>query len=338
MAITSAKASYTEISPRTVFSIRDLLLHHGYLFLFGYIFAVQSGVPLPADPLLLIMGALIGGHLYGFWPSLVLAGTAALIADTIWFELGRARGRSVLGLLCKFSLEPDTCVRRTETSFARRGARALLFAKFIPGMGLVAMPLSGMIRMPRLRFFLFDASGVTLWALLYLFLGFLFHRQVDAIIVALGLLGRRAGLVVAILIGGYLTFKYVQRWRFLRQLRINRISPEALNKMLETGRVVTIIDLRHPAEVEREGIKISGALLIRPDELHARSVEIPKDREVILYCTCPNEATSARLALQLRKQGVRHVRPLSGGLQAWHEGGFPVEPVVTAGRESASVE
>jgi membrane protein DedA with SNARE-associated domain/rhodanese-related sulfurtransferase len=321
-----------------VFSIRDLLLHHGYLFLFCYVLAVQAGVPIPADPLLLIMGALIGSHLYGFWPSLALAAAAALIGDAIWFELGRARGRSVLGFVCKFSLEPDTCVRKTEASFARRGAGALLFAKFIPGMGLVAMPLSGLIRMPRFRFFLFDAAGVTLWALVYLFLGFIFHREVDALIIALGLLGRRAGLIVAILIGGYLAFKYIQRRRFLRQLRINRISPEALNNMLESGRRVTVVDLRHPAEVEREGIKIYGAVLIPPGELPARSAQIPKDHEIVLYCTCPNEATSARVALLLRRQGIRHVRPLSGGLQAWHESGFPVEPVTTTGQESVSAK
>jgi membrane protein DedA with SNARE-associated domain/rhodanese-related sulfurtransferase len=313
-----------------VFSIRDLLLQHGYLFLFCYVFAVEAGVPIPADPLLLIMGALIGSHLYGFWGSLFLAATAALIADVIWFELGRVRGRSVLGVLCKFSLEPDTCVRKTESLFAKRGASALLFAKFVPGMGIVAMSLSGMIRMRRSRFLLFDAGGAVLWALTYLLAGLIFHRQVDAIIVGIGLLGRRAGLVVAVLIAAYVGFKYFQRWRFLRELQINRIAPEALKKMLAEGRMVTVVDLRHPAEVEREGAKIMGALLIRPDDLRARSGEIPKDREIVLYCTCPNEATSARVALQLRKTGIRRVRPLSGGFEAWRDGGYPVEPVLPA--------
>jgi membrane protein DedA with SNARE-associated domain/rhodanese-related sulfurtransferase len=295
---------------------------------------VEAGLPIPADPLLLIMGALIGSHLYGFWPSLVLAATAALIADAVWFELGRTRGRSVLGVLCKFSLEPDTCVRKTESLFARRGANALLFAKFVPGMGIVAMSLSGMIRMRRSRFLLFDAGGALLWAFTYLLAGFIFHRQVDAIIVGIGLLGRRAGLVVAILIAAYLAFKYFQRWRFLREVRINRIAPETLEKMLAEGRTVTVVDLRHPAEVEREGAKILGALLIRPDELRSRSSEIPRDQEVVLYCTCPNEATSARVALQLRKAGIRRVRPLSGGFEAWRDGGHPVEPVLPASCDS----
>jgi membrane protein DedA with SNARE-associated domain/rhodanese-related sulfurtransferase len=313
-----------------VFSIRDLLLQHGNIFLFCYVFAVGAGLPLPADPLLLIMGALVGSHLYGFWASLLLAGTAALLADAMWFELGRTRGRSVLGFLCKFSLEPDTCVRKTESLFARRGANALLFAKFVPGMGVIAMSLSGMIRMNRARFLLFDAGGALLWAATYLFVGFVFHRQVDAIIVGIGLLGRRAGLVAATLIGAYLAFKYFQRWRFLREVRINRISAEALGRIVASGQTVTIVDLRHPAEVEREGAKIAGALLIRPDELSSRSGAIPRDQEVILYCTCPNEATSARVALQLRKAGIRRVRPLSGGFEAWRQGGYPIESVLAA--------
>jgi rhodanese-related sulfurtransferase len=144
------------------------------------------------------------------------------------------------------------------------------------------------------------------------------------------LLGRRAGLVVAVLIAAYVGFKYFQRWRFLRELQVNRIGPEALKKMLAEGRGVTVVDLRHPAEVEREGAKILGALLIRPDDLRARSGEIPKDGEIVLYCTCPNEATSARVALQLRKTGIRRVRPLSGGFEAWRDGGYPVEPVLPA--------
>ena len=200
----------------------------------------------------------------------------------------------MLGLLCKFSLEPDTCVRKTESLFARRGASALLIAKFVPGMGVVAMSLSGMIRMRRSRFLLFDAGGASLWALTYLLAGFIFHRQVDAIIVGIGLLGRRAGVVVAILIGAHLAVQvFSAAGDFCAKIRINRISPEALGSMLASGKAVTVVDLRHPVEVEREGMKIAGAL-IRPDELRSRSAEIPRNQEVILYCTCPNEATSAR--------------------------------------------
>ncbi len=268
-----------------MFSIRTLLLQHGYLFLLSYVFMVELGFPIPADPVLLIMGALAGDHLYSFGYSLFVALLAALSGDWIWYELGRRRGRSILGLLCRFSLEPDNCVRKTESTFSRRGENTLIFAKFVPGMGLMAMPLSGMIRMPRWRFLLFDALGALLWLCAYLTGGFIFHKQVNAVIIFLGLLGRRAGIVVTCLIGAYLLFKYWQRRRLIRELRISRISPATLNAMLEAGKQVTIVDLRHPAEVERDGSKLAGAIVIRPDELRSRSGEIPRDQEIILYCT-----------------------------------------------------
>jgi membrane protein DedA with SNARE-associated domain len=276
---------YTEISSLHVFSIRNLLLDHGYLFLFTYIFLVQAGLPVPADPLLLIMGALSGDHLYKFLPSLAIAVLASVGGDYIWYELGRIRGRSLLGLVCKFSLEPDNCVRKTEGSFSKRGASALLFAKFVPGMGLVAMPLAGMIGMSRKRFLLYDAGGAFLWSGAYLGAGYLFHKEVNILISLLGLLGRRAGLVVAILIGAYLAFKYVQRLRFLRQLRVSRVSPQLVKEMIDQREPLTIVDLRHPAEVDRDGVKIPGALVIRPDDLRSRSGEIPPQHEIILYCT-----------------------------------------------------
>jgi membrane protein DedA with SNARE-associated domain/rhodanese-related sulfurtransferase len=308
--------------------VRTLLFQHGYWFLFLYIFAVQAGVPIPADPLLLIVGALAGDHLYTVTGALAVILAASLIADYGWYEPGRRGGRSVLALICRLSLEPDTCIRKTESTFSRRGAWALVFTKFVPGTGLVAMPLSGLIRMPRWRFLLADASGTLLWGGAYLLAGFVFHRQVDAGIEALGLLGKRAGLVAVALVGLYLAFKYVQRQRLLRQLRIDRITPEELRRSLDAGANLTIVDLRHPAEVEREGLKLAGAVVIRPEDLRLGAHDIPRDREIILYCTCPNEATSARLALQLKKAGIRKVRPLAGGLEAWQKKGYPVEPVV----------
>lgn len=268
-----------------MFSIRALLLTHGYAFLFSYILAVQSGFPVPSDPLLLIMGALAGDHLYSLWGSLGFAIAAALIGDTLWYEIGRVRGRSVLRLLCKLSLEPDTCVRSTESTFEKRGSSTLLFAKFVPGMSLVSMPLSGMTRMPRWRFLLLDAAGTSLWAFAYLFAGFLFHRQVNAVIVFVGLLGRRAGIVAVLLLALYIAFKFLQRWLLIRELRINRITPDELAEMLKSGEKVTIVDLRNPLEIQRDGTKLRDALVLRPDDLRSRSHEIPREHEIILYCT-----------------------------------------------------
>lgn len=262
-----------------------LLLQHGYLFVFVYVFLVQAGLPVPADPMLLVMGAMVGEGHYAMTPAILTGMSAALLGDVMWYELGRSRGSSILRLLCRLSIEPDSCVRSTEDSFHRRGARTLLVAKFVPGLSLVSIPLAGVIRMPRWRFLLFDLAGAMFWVASYLTVGFIFKRQVQSIIDFISNLGRFAGLFLLLALAAYLGFKYFQRWRFLRAFQSGRISPADLQAMIEGPDPVTVIDLRHPNEVEREGVKLMGALLMRPEDLRARSGEIPKDQEIILYCT-----------------------------------------------------
>jgi membrane protein DedA with SNARE-associated domain len=266
-------------------SFRYLLLRHGYLFLFVYLLAVALGLPIPADPLLLLMGAMVGNHQGFFFATLVTAVVATLIGDTVWYGLGRYKGRIVLGLLCKLSLEPDTCVRKTEANFARRGTGALLLAKFAPGMGLLAVSLAGVSKVRYWRFLLADATGCCLWAGAYLLLGRVFYRQVDSLTSLLGLFGRRAGLVILTLLALFISAKYFQRRRFLRKLRINRVTPQEARALLQSSEPLTIIDLRHTAEIKREGMKIAGARILRPDELRSRSHEIPENQQIILYCT-----------------------------------------------------
>ncbi len=266
-------------------SFRSLVLLHGYAFLFCYVFAVQAGVPIPSDPVLLIMGAAVGDGHYSLWLALVVAVSAALLGDLIWYELGRWRGRSVLKLLCKFSLEPDICVRKAELGYMKRGAWTLLFTKFVPGTSLISIPLAGATRMPRWRFLLADAAGAGLWSMAYLVTGVVLHRQIDRTIILLGLFGQRAGFVVALLLGAFLLWRYFQRVRFRRQLRINRMSPAEVYSMMSSDSPPVIVDLRSPAEVERTGQKIIGARVLRPAELRKHFEEIPRDREVILYCT-----------------------------------------------------
>ncbi|MBV8809421.1 MAG: VTT domain-containing protein [Acidobacteriaceae bacterium] len=268
-----------------MFSFGSLLLRHGYSLLFVYVLAVGIGLPLPADPLFLLMGALAGNGQYSFSASLLIAVIATLIGDILWYQLGRFRGRWVLGFLCKLSLEPDTCVRKTEARFVKRGAGALVFAKFIPGMGLLSVSLAGISRIRCWLFLVADAVGCTLWAGSYLLLGRIFHRQVDFLIAWLGLFGRRAGFVIVALLALYIAVKFLERKRLLRNLRVNRITPQQAFDLIENGQPVTFVDLRHPAEVERDGFKIAGALVLRPDDLRAGSQQIPKDREIILYCT-----------------------------------------------------
>ncbi len=266
-------------------SFRSLVLVHGYAFLFCYVFSVQVGVPLPADPIVLMMGALIGDGRYSFGVVFLVIVAAGLCGDLLWYELGRLKGRSILSLLCKLSLEPDTCVRKAETDFMKRGASTLLFTKFVPGMSLIATPLAGAIRMPRARFLLADAGGIGLWAASYLVAGVVFRHQINDLIILLGLFGRRAGLVLALLLAAFICWKYFQRRRFRRQLHINRISPQQAFELMNSGASLTVVDLRTPADIEGSGLKIKGARIVRPAELRSKSHEIPDSFETILYCT-----------------------------------------------------
>ncbi len=266
-------------------SFRSLILLHGYAFLFCYVFAVQVGVPIPSDPILLILGASVGNGQYSFWAAFAAAITAAVLGDMVWYELGYWRGRSVLKVLCKFSLEPDTCVRQTEVGFMKRGPWALLFTKFVPGASLVSTPLAGAIKMPRWQFLLADTGGAALWSATYLLAGALLHRQIDRVIVLLGLFGRRAGLVLALFLGAFVAWRYIQRVRFRRQLRIDRLSPMEVYSMMSGDPPPIVVDLRSPADVEKTGWKIAGARVLRPAEIRSHFEEIPRDRDVILYCT-----------------------------------------------------
>lgn len=306
----------------------EFLLHHGYAVLLAWVFAEQIGLPVPSLPLLLAAGALAGtGHL-NFFACLTISVFASVCADSIWFEMGRLRGIKVLQLLCKISLEPDSCVRKTEGLFSTQGARSLLVAKFFPGFSTVAPPLAGVFHMRLGRFLLYDAGGSLIWAGSFLTLGYAFSGQIERIAERAASLG--GGLLVLIIagMGGYIGYKIIARQRFLRELRISRITVEELKEKMDEGEEVMVVDLRHHLDFDADPETIPGAFRIDAKELEEKNDHLPRDREVILYCTCPNEATSARLALLLRRQGIKHIRPLQGGLDAWREQGYPVSGVI----------
>src|SRR6266478_716301 len=210
---------------------------------------------------------------------------SAVTADSIWYQLGRRKGIRILQLLCKISIEPDSCVRRTEGIFSRQGARSLLLAKFVPGLGTVAAPLAGIFHMRLRRFLLFDAAGSLLWAASFLGLGYVFSGEIERVaehLVALG--GWLLVLLVAVL-ASYITYKFVARQRFLRDLRISRITVDELKEKLDAGEELVIVDLRHSVDFEADPETIPGAFRIDSKELEEKDDRLPRDHEIILYCT-----------------------------------------------------
>ena len=308
----------------------QFLRSHGLPLVFLAVFLEQMGVPLPALPWFLAAGALAAEGSFSLALAIFITVIACLIADTAWFYLGRRRGNQVLRLLCKISLEPDTCVRQTQNMFTRLGLKGLLIAKFVPGLSTVAPPMAGMSRVKVGRFLFFDSGGAILYCGSLILLGYFFHNQLEQIVNALATVGGKAVFLMVAAVVGYIGYKFWQRERILRELRMAKITVEELRQKQEAGDPILILDLRSNASVEEDPLLIAGAVHLTPDDVEKRRSEFPRDKEIVVYCACPNEVTSARVALLLRKNGFMHVRPLLGGIDAWREQKYPMAPGSTA--------
>ena len=303
----------------------QFVLNYGYIVIFCITFAEQIGLPLPALPLLIGMGALSRSGDSSFALVVATATIASLAADFIWYRLGRLHGRSVLRLICRISLEPDYCVRRTEDAFERLGLWALLPAKFIPGFNAATVPLAGMMKTPPLRFLAFDIAGVTLWSGTYTSVGYVFSHEVQQIIMYLSTLGTSLVILIALALTGYIAYKLEQRRRFLKALSIKRMTPEELKTKIDANENILIVDTRNRLDRNTDPVRIPGAFHILPEHVEFQRQDIDFNREIVIYCTCPNEATSARVAVKLRRMGLTRVRPLQGGLEVWRERNLPLE-------------
>jgi len=257
-----------------------------YLVLFAFVTAEQIGLPIPAVPLLLGVGALSGAGKMSVPLALAVALAASLLPDIVWYELGRRRGGRVLGFLCRISLEPDSCVRRTETAFAQRGSGALVFAKFFPGLSTLAPPLAGIVGIARHRFLILDGLGALVWAGTWLGLGYIFRDALDSVIATAARVGNHALVTAGLALAAYIVVKFVRRRLFLRRHRMARITAEDLARRLAAGDgTVVVIDTRSPFDIGLEPFAIAGALRIPAEEIERRHGEVPRDRDVVLYCT-----------------------------------------------------
>jgi len=263
----------------------QFLIRHGYTLLFFWILFEQLGLPIPAAPLLIAAGVLAGIGQLNFALVFGVSVVASLLSDHFWYQIGRYRGRKVLSLLCRISLDPDSCVRKTKEIFARHGARSLLVAKFIPGMTAVAPPLAGIFHMRPLRFLLFDGLGAFFWVGVFTGVGYLFSHQIEHLAADTSGMGPWIGLVVPGCLAAYIAWKYIQRRRFLHQLAIARITPEEVKQRLDAGEALLILDMRDALEFEIEPYTLPGAFQLPIEQLDEKHHEIPRDRDIILYCT-----------------------------------------------------
>ncbi len=304
--------------------ILQFVVRHGYLLVFAWVFVEQGGLPVPSAPLLLAVGALSGVHQMNLGVAIAFAVIGALASDSMWYVIGRQKGVRVLQFLCRISLEPDSCVRRTQVSFARNGARVLLGAKFIPGLNAMAAPLAGIIRMGWRKFLLFDAIGALAWVSAFAVTGYVFSGEIERVAARAAYLGESLLFLLLAAFAGYIFWKFYNRQKFLRKLKIARITPEELKEKMDAGEDILVVDLRHSLDFDANPETIPGALHVDAAEFEEASDVIPRDREIVLFCACPNEVTAARLALLLRSKGITRIRPLSGGYEGWRSRGFPL--------------
>ena len=266
-------------------AVFDVLVRFGYLVVFGGVLAEQLGFPLPSEPILLAAGALIGGGRLSLVLVLGIATLASIVGDTVWYWIGRRGGARVLGWLCRITLEPDSCVRRTERLFHAHGARSLMVAKFIPGFSMAAPPLAGIVGMPFGEFLLFTGLGGLIWAGAFVGVGWIFSAQLERVAAYAEHLGSWAVVIAGAALAVHVAWKFIARQRFLRKMRIARITPEELKARLDAGQETWVVDLRDRIDVAAEPAMIPGALHLSPDELEARHREIPRERDIVLYCT-----------------------------------------------------
>ena len=265
--------------------IQALLASHGLWIVAFAVLIDQLGIPIPAPPTLMLAGSLIATGELSAPASIAAATLAAIPSDLLWFELGRRKGHGVLQMLCRISLEPDSCVRSTRESFDRRGPRTLLFAKFVPGLQTIAPPLAGASGMNRIRFLAYDVPGALLWVVAFLGGGALFKNQIHQFMAALEGIGTQVGSFIIVSIFAWIAWKFIHRQRFLRDLRIARIDVDSLRELMDSDDPPQIFDLRDRFSLESAGHRVPGAQVIGLEQLENRHQEIPRDREIILYCT-----------------------------------------------------
>jgi membrane protein DedA with SNARE-associated domain/rhodanese-related sulfurtransferase len=304
-------------------SLVAAIAQHGYTILFAFVFLEVIGLPVPAAPVLLVAGGASANGPLQPGASLLTALSAMLLGDLSMYLLGRYTGWWLLGVLCRLSISPESCILRSAAAFYKRGRAVLVFAKFVPGINALAAPLAGSMRMPVPQFLAFDLSGASLYTLVYWGAGYLFSGFLGAITRGYAQFGNYAAWSVAALFAGYVGHRVLVVVRERKRGPVVRVSaPDVARKLAG----LAVFDVRSHGYYEKDTMRIQGSARLEPNALHQEAIRVPKDKEIVLYCTCVREATSVRVARELAEQGYT-VSVIAGGLRAWKKAGLPLEPV-----------
>jgi membrane protein DedA with SNARE-associated domain/rhodanese-related sulfurtransferase len=300
--------------------------YHGLLLLAALLLA-GAGLPLPMMPLLLATGALASAGKMNPAEAILLPPMCLALGDILWFFLGRKFGHGILSTVCRISFERDTCIRKTQDTFSRHGLRALLVSRFIPGLSTLASPMAGATGKSFLDFLMYESTGTVIYTSTYVALGYLFADQIDRIVATIGGAGTRLGAALILGLVAYAGYKVLMRWWLIRKSDALAITAREAAQKRAAHPELLIIDLRGPIDSAADPFVISGAKRWREKDLMDMIKDLPANTAMILFCACPNQASSTRLALALRRRGFRNVWPLRDGMEGWRAAGFPVQPM-----------
>ena len=310
--------------------LHQLFERFGVVIVFVNALLHELAVPIPLTPTVLVAGAASPQAIA--FVSLVLAVVAgSVVGNAVWFAAGRRFGAAVLGFLCRFSLSPDSCVARSADGFGRWGAAFFIIGRFLPGVSQVAPPVAGALGMSLPKFLALTALGAALWAIVVILIGAALQQVVIALAQALAMVPAGIWLAAAILVAGYVAWRVMVRHRARKALAVPRISPTELRLAMQSAAPPVVIDVRSATMQQILAQRIPGALPLTLEALETHP--LPAGR-VVLYCTCPNEASAAAGVRILQSRGHFAAQALRGGLAAWIDAGYEVE----TGRSGVSAE
>jgi membrane protein DedA with SNARE-associated domain len=262
-------------------ALSQSLVSHPYLILVLCSFLERAGLPLLLSPVLIAAGAVAATGQMHFDVAVWMALAACIAGDTLWYELGRTKGDSVLHTLCRISLEPESCVRRSRKFFEKGASRTLLFSKWLPGLSHILPAVAGLSGVDRQTFFLINLAGSAIWIVAFMLAGYVPVARAH-LSPEIGRFVFEAGMALLMVNIG---IKYIRKQRFLQELEKARISPQDLRQMLDSGENPVILDLRHPLDSVTDPRTLPGAIRVLPDEVVRHAERLPKGQEIILYCT-----------------------------------------------------
>ena len=303
--------------------LQRALTQHGYTILFAIVFLEAIGIPVPAALGLLIAGGAAAMGTLSPATCMLCALSAMLLGDTLMYLLGKYTGWWLLGILCRVSLNPEACILQSADSFYKRGRALIVVAKFLPGINTMAPPLAGSMSMPAAQFLGLDSLAALLYAGVWFGGGYIFSGFLSAITRGYSAFGDVVTWVIGAGVVIWIGYR-IRLWTAARKLRPVRMMKAA--ELAEAAGNVVVFDVRSHGYYEKDTKRIHGSARLEPNALSEQVAGLPKDKEIVLYCTCVREATSSKVARALEDQGLK-VSVLEGGFRAWKKAGLPIEAV-----------